>query len=393
MNSAILLRYHEIALKGGNRRRFEQCLAENTRKLLKRSLGEENPIQVIRENGRIVLKTTWSFSTQETLRKVFGITSFSPMNIISTNLEEIKNFVLQDLTRISLTSKLPETFRIFTRRSDKALPETSMQIDAIVGEAVLKNFPNLKVDLKKPKLIIGIEIRARNSYIWTEKISARGGLPVGSNGPVLSLISGGLDSPVAALKALRRGSPTSFIHFYGAPFVGVESLNKVEDLVRVINKYQPSPQPLHVVHFGKIQEKIALSSNPKIRTILYRRLMMRIASQVALKIGAHALVTGESLGQVASQTIQNMAVIDAASSLPILRPLVAFDKDEIVKEAQDWGTFETSIRPSLDCCTLFADRHPVIYAERILIEEEEKKLNIESYIQEGLEKLELRSIF
>jgi tRNA uracil 4-sulfurtransferase len=389
MQKAVLLRYHEIALKGGNRNRFERCLVENAKKLLTRSKIDSFKIE--RENGRVIVNAEYSPNLEKTLSHLFGITSFSPMNIVQTNLDEIEKFILNELSNLESLNH-NETFRVFTKRSDKAVPETSMEIDARMGAAVLKKFPHLKVELKKPDLIVGIEIRRRHSYVWTRKIKARGGLPVGSNGPVLSLLSGGLDSPVAAIRTLRRGSPTAFIHFYGAPFVEQDALVKVEDLVRVINSYQPSPQPLHVIHFGKIQEKVALKTNPKMRTVIYRRLMLRIASQVAKKLGAHSLVTGECLGQVASQTIQNMAVIESATELPILRPLVAFDKDEIVKEAVSWGTFDISIRPSADCCTLFADRHPVLYADQTEVENEEAKLDIGSLVEEGIKNLELRSI-
>jgi thiamine biosynthesis protein ThiI len=390
MQKAVLLRYHEIALKGGNRNRFEKCLVDNAKSLLTRS--GSGPFKIRRENGRVIVNADYSPVIEKTLSHLFGISSFSPMNIVPTDLEVIGSFVLEELSKLESENALPLTFRVFTRRSDKAVAKTSMQIDANIGAQILKKFPKLKVELKKPDLIVGIEIRKAHSYVWTRKVKARGGLPVGSNGPVLALLSGGLDSPVAALKTLRRGSQTAFLHFFGTPFVDQDALVKVEDLVRVINSYQPTPQPLHVVHFGKIQEKIALRTNPKMRTVIYRRLMLRIASRLAKELGSHSLITGECLGQVASQTIQNMAVIESASELPILRPLVTFDKDEIVKEAISWGTFDISIRPSADCCTLFADRHPVLYADLKDVEREEEKLDIESLILEGIANLELRSV-
>ena len=177
---------------------------------------------------------------------------------------------------------------------------------------------------------------------------------------MLTLISGGLDSPVAAIRALKRGAVSAFVHFHGAPFVGPEALEKVEGLVRIVNRYQPDPRPLHVVPFGNIQEKIALATNPKLRTVLYRRMMVRIAARLARRLGAEALVSGESLGQVASQTLCNLTSINAVAELPILRPLIAFDKLEIINEAKLRGTHDLSIVPAADCCTLFADRHPSI---------------------------------
>jgi thiamine biosynthesis protein ThiI len=184
-----------------------------------------------------------------------------------------------------------------------------------------------------------------------------------------------------------------FLHFYGTPFVGAEVLEKIEDLVRLVNAYQPFPRTLVVVPFGKIQETMALATSPKIRTILYRRMMMRIGSRIARRMKLHALVTGESLGQVASQTLENLSVINAASDLPVLRPLLGHDKDEIVEEAHRMGTFATSVRPGLDCCTLFADRHPAIRVNAELVAEEEAKLDIEGLIARALEGVEIKKIF
>ncbi|MEK6578514.1 MAG: tRNA uracil 4-sulfurtransferase ThiI [Bdellovibrionota bacterium] len=378
---AILLRYNEIALKGDNRGWFEEKLALNARKMLKRHLGNESLLSVSRKYGRVIINTDWNLDTQAALSHLFGVSSFSPMRAVPTNHESLKQGVVEEVERYIKTWGSPASFRVMTRRTEKALPETSMQIDSAIGGAIQKAFPSLKVNLNSPAWTVGIEVRNEKSYIWTEKVEGAAGLPVGTNGSVLALMSGGLDSPVAAIKALKRGSPVSFIHFYGAPFVGPEVLEKVNELTRLVNRYQPDPKPLWVVPFGKIQESIALKTNPKMRTILYRRLMMRIATEVAKNLDCQALITGESLGQVASQTLENMSVINEAAGLPVLRPLITYDKVEIVNEAKKWGTYETSIRHGVDCCTLFADRHPTIRAQKSAIDAQEKLLPLEEYVR------------
>jgi len=379
---AILLRYHEVALKGDNRKWFEDRLAMNSKKALKAALGSTSPIQVTRPYGRILLETEWNPASQDALKRVFGISSFSPMRKVPTRLDLLTAAALEEFAKLAQVG-LPKTFRVKTRRSDKVLPETSVEIDRIVGSAIKDTYPQLVVDLKNADFTLELEVRLNESFISSEKISGEGGLPVGSNGRLLTLISGGLDSPVAALSVLKRGSPTSFVHFYGAPFVGEEVLEKIEDLVKLVNRYQPENEPLYVVPFGKIQERIALATAPKMRTILYRRMMIRIASKLAQRAKALALVTGESLGQVASQTLENMSSINEVASIPILRPLITFNKDEIIAQAKRWGTYETSIRPSIDCCTLFADRHPTLRANAASIQEQEARLNIAEWVEEA----------
>lgn len=381
---AILLRYNEIALKGGNRRWFEERLAINTRKSLKIAHGDSAPVSVSCNYGRILIKAPWDEKTKEALNRVFGISSISPMRTVATDLESIKAVALEEFTRHVESFGLPKTFKVKTRRSDKVIPLSSMEIDREIGTHLQLTYPQVAVDLKSPQFTLGVEIHAQETFIWTDKIWGRGGLPVGSNGRVLSLISGGLDSPVAAIQIIRRGAPASFVHFYGTPFVGEEVLEKVEDLVRLVNRFQPEPEPLYIVPFGKIQEKIALVTAPKMRTVLYRRMMMRIATSIAHTIKANALITGESLGQVASQTVENLIQTNEVTDLPVFRPLIASDKDEIITAAKSWGTYETSIRPGVDCCTLFADRHPVIRADSDRIQEQESKFSVSDLLQEGL---------
>ena len=384
---AVLLRYAEVALKGDNRGFFEKKLAINAQKLLQRELGKDHSVEISRKHGRIILDTDWNTDAKTALKRVFGLSSFSPMRRVTTDMEMIIQACLEEVELYVKEYGHPETFCVRSRRSDKVFPESSPEIDRQIGTRIVEKYPDWKVNLKKPHLTVGVEIRFGKSFVWTEKIAGHGGLPVGSNAPVLTLISGGLDSPVAALQILKRGSATSFVHFYGTPFVGEEVLDKIKDLVKGVNRYQPDPKPLYVVPFGKIQEKIALVTNPKMRTLLYRRMMIRIADAIAREIRAQALVTGESLGQVASQTVENIATINSVAKLPILRPLITASKEDIIEQALKWGSYDISIRPGLDCCTLFADRHPILRSSLERIEEQESLFSPAELVQEALDQV------
>lgn len=392
MNEGILLRYNEVALKGANRSWFERHLAQNAREMAERAWQTNSSTQSApkiateQPRGRIILKTPFTSGISEQLKRTFGLSSFSPIHFVPTDLEAIVDASIQEVERALLhrginphRTNAPISFRVTTRRSDKALPQTSPEIDAVIGSAVLDRFGStLQVRLARPELELGVEVRRHQSFVWTEKFSGPGGLPVGTNAHLLTLLSGGIDSPVAAIHALKRGSRVSLLHFDGTPFVGPEALEKVESLADIIRKFSPIPIRLYSVPFGKIQENIALMCPPKLRTILYRRLMLRIANRLARIMGAHALVTGESVGQVASQTVENLATIDQASEMAIIRPLVSLDKEEIIAQAQHWGTYETSILPAADCCTLFADRNPAIRSNVAQISKIESLLPIET---------------
>ncbi len=386
MNPQILLvRYHEIALKGGNRSWFENHLIQNIKKSAKRIC--DTPLVVRKLRGRILLESEEDPKIEHALNTVFGISSFSPATSVRTDFEHITKKVLEEVS-LSLKNTLsPHNFRVSTTRVDKILTSSSMEMDTLMGAEILKAFPQLKVKLKNPELNIGIEIRKENTFVWSQKRKGLGGVPAGTGGHLLCLLSGGLDSPVAALQMLKRGAKVSFIHFYGTPFVGPEVLEKIERLVDIVNQYQPDPMPLYVIPFGKIQEQMALHSNSKMRTLLYRRMMLRLSCEIANKIKAKALITGESLGQVASQTLDNLININQVSTLPVFRPLIGFDKDEIEHLAQKWKTYETSIQPVLDCCTLFADRHPLTHSEQENLEREESKIDVELLKNEGLAQL------
>jgi thiamine biosynthesis protein ThiI len=401
------LRYNEVALKGANRLWFEEKLANNARKLIARELAAVESAQrpdfrVRRQHGRMLVEFQEGSSPQaislleqaekDALTRLFGLSSFSPIRRVETAMEKLIQGAIEEFEGYVKTHRMPRSFRVQTVRSEKALPLTSPEIDREIGGAIKDAFPQLKVDLKNPEFQLGVELRFHHSYLWTEKLRGPGGLPVGTNAPVVTLISGGLDSPVAAIQILRRGAPTSFLHFYGTPFVGEEVLEKIEDLVKIVNRFQPDPKPLYLVPFGKIQEKIALVTNPKMRTILYRRMMIRIGCALAKRIKARALVTGESLGQVASQTLENLGTINDVATIPVLRPLITYDKDEIIELALKRGTYETSIRPGMDCCTLFADRHPTIRSTPSLIEEQEKNFPMQEFVEEALSSVIRRNI-
>lgn len=394
MNDAsriILVRYHEIALKGENRGWFEDRLAINVRRLLRRVHGKEVRVSAVRNRGRVLVRAPWDDRTRSALERTFGITNYSLARPVETNREAILAAAVEELQSALNSGPPPQTFRVSTRRSEKAFPENSVELDRWLGGELADRFPHLRVQLRGADVVVGLEIRHHESFLWSRKLPGPGGLPVGTNAPLLALLSGGIDSPVAAHACLKRGSPVGLLHFHGGPFVGDEVLQKIDDLAQVVNRYMPDPRPVHVVPFGKIQERIALATNPKLRTLIYRRLMFRIACRLAEPFGYQGLVTGESLGQVASQTVENLSVVNAAANLPVIRPLITLDKDEIIAKARALGTYEISIRPGLDCCTLFADRHPTIRADLSIVETEEAKLPMQELIEQAVAQVQVRS--
>jgi len=381
-----LIRYHEIALKGANQGWFEKKLAENSKKMILRS-NKKHSIKIERKNKRILFHHDTGDFDVSSLKNTFGISSYSKVNVVDTSIQKLQPAVILEMEKYINEYGMPKTFRVKTRRSDKALPEKSMELDLIFGSKLKELYPQLKVQLKDPECTIGVEIRRDNSYVWSKKIPGPGGLPVGTNGKLLTLLSGGIDSPVAAIHALKRGCNTALIHFSGEPFVEKDVIQKIKDLAKAINNYSPGKLDLYIVPFGKTQEQIALQTEAKFRTVLYRRLMMKIATKVAKNEGFLGIVTGESLGQVASQTLENIAVINESTSLPIIRPLITYDKDQIIKEAKQFNTYEISIKPFIDCCTLFADRHPIIRAELDTILEQEKLFLSDELIEQSLKNI------
>ena len=374
---AILVRYHEVALKKGNRPYFVEMLKRNLLSSVK-DLGFREAKKL---PGRLLLVSSEKADREEIsrrLQRVFGVANFSFVERSSRDLKVLGHKILE-----SLDGRQFSSFRIDTKRSDKDFPLTSPEINREVG-AVVKERSGARVDLKKAELTISIEILPHDAFFGFGKIAGPGGLPVGVSGRIISLISGGIDSPVASYRMMQRGCRLIFVHFHSAPYLDKTSQEKVRDLVKYLTRYQFISR-LYLVPFGEIQRQIVAAVLRPLRVILYRRMMMRIAEAIAKKERGGALVTGESLAQVASQTLENLAVIEKATTLPVLRPLVGMDKQEIIDQARKIGTFETSIIPDQDCCQLFVPRHPATKAKLTDVENAESRLDLTALTQLGVE--------
>jgi thiamine biosynthesis protein ThiI len=380
-----IVHYHELALKGRNRPYFEQKLVRHLRLVL-RDLGVRQ-VEALPGRIRIVLndETPWE-SVNGRLKRVFGIAHYAlaqsvPMNLGHPSLEALKEAVGRDVAPLPF-----ETFRVSTKRADKRFPFTSVDVDREVG-AHLCRLTGKKVSLGRPDLTVQVELLAKAAYYSTKKEAGAGGLPVGISGKVACCISGGIDSPVAAHRMMKRGCRAMFVHFHGRPYVSRASEEKVRDLVRILTQYQGASR-LYLVPFGEIQRQIVLGAPAAFRVVLYRRMMLRIAEELARKERCWALVTGDSLGQVASQTPENLSVAQEAAQLPILRPLIGMDKVEITEQAQRIGTFETSIEPDQDCCTLFVPPHPSTKTGLDTIRKIERAFDVPALVKQGLELVE-----
>jgi thiamine biosynthesis protein ThiI len=349
-----VVRYHEIALKGANRPRFVARLAGN----LQRACADLGLRRIRPASGRLVLEFAadatndgaWA-AIRARIERVFGIANFSRAITAPRDLARLEAAVVALVAGVAFDS-----FRISCKRADKTYPLTSPEICRAVGTAV-GNATGRRVDLEHPDLTIEIEMLQGEALVSAAKYTGPGGLPVGSGGHVVALLSGGIDSPVAAARLMRRGCRVTFVHFHGAPYLDTASQEKARELAVLLTRFQYRSE-LYLVPFGELQRDIVVAVPRPHRVVLYRRLMLRIAEAIARVIRAEALVTGESLGQVASQTLRNLATIDAAVEFPILRPLVGTDKNEIIAEAERIGTYTTSILPDQDCCQLFVPRHP-----------------------------------
>lgn len=378
----IICHYHEIGLKGKNRRFFEEKLIENIKQALPASSFEF----VKRISGRIIIKLTAKGAQnqkeiEQALKNVFGIAYFAFAVSSEQKIETIKK-----KARELMEGKKFKTFRISTKRSGKEFPLSSQEINERVGEHILKNL-NKKVNLERPNLTCFIEIVERYAFLYLEKIKGLGGLPVSTGGKTVVLLSGGIDSPVAAFRIMKRGVKIIFLHFHAYPYTKKASIDKAEKIVKILNKYQYNSK-LYLVPFADIQKEILLKTPAKLRVILYRRMMFRIAGEIAKKEKALAIITGESVGQVASQTLENIKVIEEAIDLPVLRPLIGEDKEEIIKKAQEIGTFEVSILPHQDCCVRFLPVHPATKAQLKEVKEAEKELNIQKLIKKAIKDTE-----
>jgi len=382
----IVIRYSEIALKGNNRNWFENLLMKNIRKHLKKH-GKST---VSRIHGRIILESDAEFNQiKSVLRFIPGIANFSIAIPCSHDQQE-----LGSQAQIMVGSYLAEqtrsafSFKVTARRSFKGFPLNSMQLSAQLGGDVLQKFPDLKVKLTDPEIELGIEIWPKNrSILYLERIPGQGGLPVGSSGNVISFLSGGIDSPVSSWFMMKRGCHTTFLHFHSSPFIGEQSRQKVIELVTHLSRYQPK-STLVIVPFAEIQKAIRANCEEKNRTILYRRMMYRIAEKLKYRYKALGYVTGEAVGQVASQTMENLACTEAVTTLPVIRPLIGMDKVEIINQAKKIGSFSISIQPFPDCCTVFQPKKPEIRGKVIDIDTDEKNIDIEGLLQTTIENLE-----
>jgi thiamine biosynthesis protein ThiI len=380
-----IVHYHELALKGRNRDLFERQLIGNIRTSL-HGLGVTR-IESLRGRLRIVLpERLQEHTVKERLAAVFGIANFSiaqsvPLDLRTPDLEEVCRGI-----GAALAQRTFGTFRVSAKRADKRLPLTSMDVEKAVGKYVC-DATGKQVNLTAPDLTIYIELLVKDAYYYLEKVPGPGGMPVGVSGTVACLISGGIDSPVAAYRMMKRGCNVVFIHFSGRPLVSRASEEKVRELVQVLTAHQYRSRLL-IVPFGEIQREIVAQAPAPYRVVLYRRLMVRIAGELASADRCWALVTGDSLGQVASQTPENLAVIEEAAELPLLRPLIGMDKLEITDQAQRIGTFMTSIEPDQDCCSLFVPPHPSTKTRIDDIRRVERTLDVGTLVKQGLDRAE-----
>lgn len=383
MGNSFVCHYHEIILKGKNRQFFEGKLKRNIRLALK-----DLPVrEVRRHSGRILIDMEEGAPAEEVserLRRVFGIAVCARIRRCPLDLEEIKQCLWQEVQNRDF-----QTFKIQARRAQKNYPLNSQQLNERLG-AFLVEKTGRKVRLKDPDLTCHVDLVGKEALVYFDKIRGAGGLPVSSSGKVVALLSGGIDSPVAAFKMMKRGCRVIFVHFHSFPHTTPESLEKVRQIAALLSRYQYRSK-LHMIPFAELQRQVVAFTPPDSRIILYRRLMLRIAEKVALQERAQGLVTGESIGQVASQTLPNIRVISRVARLPVLRPLIGDDKEEIIEVARDIGTYPVSILPDVDCCSLFVPRHPVTRARAGVIEASEKILDVEQMVDKALEEREIET--
>lgn len=375
---SFLIKYAEIGTKGKNRYLFEDALIKQIRHALKKAEGE---FTVSKESGRIYAEAQGSYDYEDAvaaLRKVFGIASICPMvQIEEKDFENLKREVVSYIDQVYPDKQF--TFKVDSRRADKNYPVPSEQMNRDLGEAILTAYPQMKVDVHHPQVYVKVEVRNKVN-LYSEMIKGPGGMPVGTNGKSMLLLSGGIDSPVAGYMIAKRGVKIDAVYFHAPPYTSERAKQKVVDLAGLVAVYS-GPIDLHVVNFTDIQLYIYDQCPHEELTIIMRRYMMKIAEQIARETGSLALITGESIGQVASQTVQSLAATNEVCTMPVFRPLIGFDKQEIIDISEKIGTFETSIQPYEDCCTIFVAKHPVTKPNINIIHKSETKL------QEKIEEL------
>ncbi len=381
MEKVIIIRYSEIHLKGKNRGYFERAFLVNLEKSLK---GYKHEIK--RQSGRYLIENFNESEVDEIsdrIKRVFGVHSYSVALKVKSNMDEIFRAAKEVCFEHG-------SFKVNTHRADKTFCLNSMQISAEIGGKLLSEFKNIEVDVHNPDFVINIDIRENGTALaFNEFFKGAGGMPVGTSGKGLLLISGGIDSPVAGHMIAKRGMVVDCIHFHSYPYTNAQARDKVVELSKVLSKYTCGLR-LNIVSVTHIQEEIHKKCNGEYMVTLLRRFMFRIAERIALKTGAQCLITGESLGQVASQTIEGMTSSNSVvEKLPVLRPLCGFDKDEIIERSRGMGAYEISIQPYEDCCTVFLPKHPVIKPQLSAVLEEENKLNVKELLEEALNGVEV----
>ena len=383
MKEIFLLKYGEMTLKGANRSVFEKTLLNNIRRKLA-PLGSffieraQSTVTVIPKSDDTDMEEVF-----DCLKTVFGIAALSRSAAVDKDMDSIAaavDYLKHELSNVS-------SFKIVAKRSDKSFPYNSPEICTAIGAHVLLGHPHLRVDVHNPELIVMVEVRDRFAFVHAGQSMGAGGMPVGTAGKAALLISGGIDSPVAGYMMAKRGLEIMAIHFLSPPYTGPRARLKVMELCRTISRYT-GPIQLAMIHFTEIQETIAKSCPEEYFTLVMRRFMMEISSRLARKKGCRALITGESLGQVASQTVSAIACTDIASKLVVLRPLIGLDKEEIVGIARKIGTFDTSILPFEDCCTVFTPRHPKTFPHLNLVLNAEAALDRDTLIANALSSVE-----
>ena len=378
MEQVILIKYGELTTKKANRNLFIKTLYENILEKLK-----DYQVKITKDRVRMFIETTDNIDEiVNILSNIPGIHGIVIAYKVDTNTEEIKAKTLD----IVKTNNF-KTFKVETKRSNKNFPIPSMEFNNIIGGLLLKNIPNIKVDVHHPDYLLKIEIRDKYTYIYSKEINGLGGYPIGVAGKGLLMLSGGIDSPVAGYLAMKRGIKLECIYFESPPHTSIQAKNKVKKLVAKLNNYQ-SNITLHVINFTKIQEAIYQNINPNYMITIMRRMMYRISTKVAEKNNCLAIINGESVGQVASQTLTSMQVINNVTSYPIIRPLACYDKLDIIDISKKIDTYETSILPYEDCCTIFLPKHPVINPSLDKAIEYEKNIDYEELIEEAINNME-----
>ncbi|PXV93481.1 thiamine biosynthesis protein ThiI [Lachnotalea glycerini] len=380
MFQSFLIKYGEIGIKGKNRFLFEDALVKQIKHALKNVDGE---FEVFKQQGRIYAEAIGEFDYEEAieaLKKVFGIVGICPVvHVEDEGFEMLSQAVTEYMKKAH--PELNQTFKVNARRARKNYPLDSMQINCSMGEKLLEAFPDMKVDVHNPDIMLNIEIREK-IYIYSQIIPGPGGMPVGTNGKAMLLLSGGIDSPVAGYMVSKRGVKIDAIYFHAPPYTSERAKQKVVDLAKLVAVYS-GPIYLHVINFTDIQLYIYEKCPHEELTIIMRRYMMRIAEHIAKETGSLGLITGESIGQVASQTMQSLAATNEVCTMPVIRPVISFDKQDIVDISQKINTYETSILPFEDCCTIFVAKHPVTKPNINIIKRSEK--NLEEKIDELIE--------